>query len=708
MKTHRHAARSACPLAGRIKGLRKSSCLRASLLTAAMVAAGPGVAGATTLDCYWVGQTHQTPVINGQGGGATFYTWGDAAGWSMFSTGAGGSCPGGTPQNGTFSYNLVVDNANAPGAMGNLGQRSLLFVVATGQPISPTVSMLTLSHSTLDFDTGTLTTGSLMADSSSVGGGTVVVGGFGGVNTLSNMTFESTALRLSGTGSTTIISGSLALARIKGGSGRSPGSVNWGIAPTLTIGSGSSLIFSNVTLYGQSSTVRSLGTILAASGSKVSFLGNNTVLGSSLQGEFDVLGGSSATFTQAINQGLLASGANANLSFKNGTMSQASGQAAPGFSQTGNGLLGITDLSATAGSFGGLIHLHGDGLGGGAYDNTLSGVNVKVGATLSLESGSTSFNGVNEGTLIASGASLTLSGSVTNDGVLRNQAGATTTVTGALANRIRGSVNNVSTLSIAAGATLNNSGSVNNNSHGVVTNSGSLANFGTLNNNAGAVLINNAGFRNGGSFIDTGIVKGTGTYTQTAGSAQIDGSLAQAAIDIESANFFGKGTVTGPLSNLGGTVQGGSGATPGVLSVKGDFTQGAYGTLQELITGNQPGQASLLAISGSATLDGTLKIVTGTGFSFAAGQVFTIASFDSGGLTGSFARIEDGSFHSAQGNRLAINNNLMLEFSYNPRGIQFQVAAVPEPAESSLMLFGLALTGLWRWRRQLAVRARAC
>ena len=62
------------------------------------------------------------------------------------------------------------------------------------------------------------------------------------------------------------------------------------------------------------------------------------------------------------------------------------------------------------------------------------------------------------------------------------------------------------------------------------------------------------------------------------------------------------------LNNTGGTVA--AGASPGTLTINGDYTQGPGGTLQEEIAGTTPGtQFDQLVVTGDVTLDGTLAIL---------------------------------------------------------------------------------------------------
>lgn len=621
----------------------------------------------------------------------------------MFSSGGGGTCPGGTPNNGGLQYDVVIDNANATAMMANLGQRSLVLGVTNGQWISPTISKLTLSNSYLGV--GGFTSATLAADGSRMVGGSFVVNGSQGSNFLNDMTIASTALSFSGPGAVAQVTGTFALARNKTTSGRS-GTVLWGVAPVLAVSSGATLNFINATVYGQDSATASLGVIQAAPGSVVGLFGSNTLLGASLQGEFEARPGSSTKFQKTINQGTLTASNQSAIYFDNGFMTQLAGAAAPGFSQTGTGSIKISDLSASAGYFSGIVHIGGDGHGGGTFDNTLDGVTVKPDGRVLFDSGSTSFSGSNRGTLSVQRATLQLAGSSTNDaGTLDNIAGGEVVISGTFANRRGSSLTNSSSLVVENGAILSNAGSVTNLAHGVASNLGTINNSGVLDNELRATLTSNGHMTNQGSLVDAGIINGHGTFTQSAGSSQIDGLLKQASITIGGGALFGTGVVTGTTTIERGLVQGGSLGAAGTLTIDGRFVQDQGGTWQEWVSGVGPGQYSVLSISGDASLAGTLHIVTGNGFSFAAGQSFEIASISSGTLGGRFTRIVDGSV-SGLGDELAIGDGLELKVLYGSDYIQLEVlaVAVPEPATWALMLWGAGVVGLLAGRRRATDR----
>jgi hypothetical protein len=293
----------------------------------------------------------------------------------------------------------------------------------------------------------------------------------------------------------------------------------------------------------------------------------------------------------------------------------------------------------------------------------------------------------NSGLINNSGASLTNSGTLVNNGGLRNS--------GSLINS--GTLtNNNGLLANYSGGTLTSSGTLTN--AGSVTNAGTLSSSGTL-SNAGT-LTNTSTLTNSGTFNNDGTVNGAGTFNQTAGMTNINGTpFTQNQVNINGGNLFGFGSINGTVANNGGIIQGGATGAAGKLTINGGFTQGSTGTLQELITQNVG--YSTLQVNGAVNLGGTLNIMTGTGFSFAAGQAYNIMGFTPGSLTGQFAQINDGSF-VGNGSFINIGGGLVIDAAYNNDlgNIKLLVTAVPEPEIYGMMLAGLGLIGFMVRRKK--------
>jgi hypothetical protein len=77
--------------------------------------------------------------------------------------------------------------------------------------------------------------------------------------------------------------------------------------------------------------------------------------------------------------------------------------------------------------------------------------------------------------------------------------------------------------------------------------------------------------------------------------------------------------------------------TASKVAVKGAFTQADTGALDISAAGRAPGQYGVLAVSGSATLGGTLYVALVGGYSPVAGQSIPIITY--GSETGQFSAV---------------------------------------------------------------------
>ncbi|MBI3833209.1 MAG: autotransporter outer membrane beta-barrel domain-containing protein [Planctomycetes bacterium] len=169
------------------------------------------------------------------------------------------------------------------------------------------------------------------------------------------------------------------------------------------------------------------------------------------------------------------------------------------------------------------------------------------------------------------------------------------------------------TIDLSGGDTLTNTGTVNLASGRKMTvNGGSFTQA-----SGGRIMLNNA------------TVEWSGTTGFIAGGA-----------------LTGTGTLIGPVSNSGGTISPGSSA--GVLTLSGNYTQGAGGTLAIELGGTNPGtDFDQFPVSGNAVLAGTLRVKLIDGFTPQAGQQFQILT--AGNITGSFASVQTVGFPSNRG-----------------------------------------------------------
>jgi hypothetical protein len=155
----------------------------------------------------------------------------------------------------------------------------------------------------------------------------------------------------------------------------------------------------------------------------------------------------------------------------------------------------------------------------------------------------------------------------------------------------------------------------------------------------------------------------------------------------------------GGVVNLGTVAPGNS---PGILTIAGDFTftnpngfGASGGRLLIELGGTIAGtEYDVLHVLGDMDLSGgVLELVAIDGFTPTAADVFAFLRVD-GRITGSFASLVD---HTGLGLTLD-------DLRFGPGGlVGLNVAAVPEPAETALLLVGLGVVG-WSVRRNRATR----
>ena len=98
----------------------------------------------------------------------------------------------------------------------------------------------------------------------------------------------------------------------------------------------------------------------------------------------------------------------------------------------------------------------------------------------------------------------------------------------------------------------------------------------------------------------------------------------------------GAGQVSGNVTNTSGVVR--PGASPGLLTIDGAYTQAADGAMETEIAGTVPGTGfDRLVVSGTASLAGTLAILNAPAFDPALTDVFEILS--AGSVTGTFSTL---------------------------------------------------------------------
>jgi hypothetical protein len=199
------------------------------------------------------------------------------------------------------------------------------------------------------------------------------------------------------------------------------------------------------------------------------------------------------------------------------------------------------------------------------------------------------------------------------------------------------SVTTTSTITLGPGLSLGTEGDDGTfTAAGVGPNAGPKYGFGadTLNLTGGTTSVASGTVLESGPLnVQGGVLEDDGTV----GQATVLGNTEVAPTTITGGTLSGTGTVAGPLANSGGTVA--PGDAPGRLTVAGNYTQEAGGTLGIGIAGTTPGtEFDQLLVEGSATLGGTLSLADEGGFAPALGDTFKIVSGASS-RTGTFATV---------------------------------------------------------------------
>ena len=306
---------------------------------------------------------------------------------------------------------------------------------------------------------------------------------------------------------------------------------------------------------------------------------------------------------------------------------------------------------------------------GDAGDTTIDGnLTVAPGVTVGIAGGigqeetlTVTQDVTNLGTIALSGGGdgfEPTTATLTVNGTLFNQSGATITATGQFAiegtggpRLLNATLVNQGTLTIDEGTTLtgsvSNGGTINVRGDDLTVNltdpATPFANTGTINvSSLRSLAIAGGDFANGGtvSLVGFGGLRVTGNYTQTgSGSTQLNNGILTAGglLDLEGGILLGTGVINATVLN-NAELDVGQAGSPGTLTIVGDYTQTASADLVIQIGGRSAGtQFDQLNITGQATLDGTLTVSLINGFHPDSGDSFQILTFGSG--SGTFATL---------------------------------------------------------------------
>jgi outer membrane autotransporter protein len=139
----------------------------------------------------------------------------------------------------------------------------------------------------------------------------------------------------------------------------------------------------------------------------------------------------------------------------------------------------------------------------------------------------------------------------------------------------------------------------------------------------------------GGTLTLTGMsTEFTGPTMVNNGSLIVDGSIASTQ------TLVNPGALLGGHGFLGGDLVSSGIVSPGTLTVNGNYTQNANGTLRIEVAGLAPSQHDLLVVNGHASLAGTLQLIRLGGFQLHIGDQFTFLVANRG-VSGTFSTVQN-------------------------------------------------------------------
>jgi fibronectin-binding autotransporter adhesin len=344
----------------------------------------------------------------------------------------------------------------------------------------------------------------------------------------------------------------------------------------------------------------------------------------------------------------------------------------------------------------------------GNLDLTTAGISITTNSTnLTLEGGTINSNSVNAlSALAANTANLTIAGTATavsttaasfsNTGTLTINKG--DSFTAPALTQISGNTLTAGTYVLAGNLDLTAAATITTNSalltlEGGTIQTGTTNDLATLSSNTGTLnLASDASVSTSSSLANTGTVdvakgstltvSGTGnTYTQTAGTTTVDGTLAGIAggASVTGGTILGAGSVHGNLSvgnatGAAATINVGDTGAAGLLSITGTYTQLATANMTGFINGTVAGTGfSQLKVTGTASLGGTINFTVSSSFqaSLTVGEKFTVLTASA--LNGT----------KFSNSTIAINATLQFDVTYTATGVVLQVEDVAPSAPAS-------------------------
>ena len=212
---------------------------------------------------------------------------------------------------------------------------------------------------------------------------------------------------------------------------------------------------------------------------------------------------------------------------------------------------------------------------------------------------------------------------------------------------------------------------------------GTIFNNGTLKKSAGTgtTLINPDLFNSATVLALNGTMSFTGPYKQNSGATTLGpGSIAVASpLTMTGGELNGTGTLTGDLDNTGGNVSPAGPSAVGTINVTGTYTQRSTGPGTLAIELASASSYDILAVGGTATLDGPLNTSLLGGYQPLNGTTFTPLTFAS--RSGDFAVKTPLTWAAGHGS---------MAYSYPIAGTSLLLTAVVTPPSADL---GVAVSG---------------